>query len=83
MKLLTLMLKELIEIIEILQFRRYFKLGMSLHKLMCPVWQFFILLLFASREARKMAPYQYFLELASDLQLSFISTRISLGKSPE
>ena len=37
MKLLTLMLKELIERIEILQFRCYFKIGMSLHKLMCPV----------------------------------------------
>ena len=47
MKLLTLMLKELIEMIEILQFRCYFKLGMSLHKLMCPVQQFLILLLFA------------------------------------
>ena len=58
MKLLTSMLKELIEMIEILQFRCYFKLGMSLHKLMCAVLQFLILLLFASREARKIALYQ-------------------------
>ena len=57
MKLLTLMLKELIEMFEILQFPCYFKLGMSLQKLMCPVWQFLILLLFALREARKMALY--------------------------
>ena len=57
MKLLTLMLKELIKMIEILQFPCYFKLGMSLQKLMSPVWQFLILLSFASREARKMALY--------------------------
>ena len=35
MKLLTLMLKEFIEMIGILQFRCYFKFGMGLHKLMC------------------------------------------------
>ena len=35
MKLLTLTLKELIEMITILQFRCYFNFRMSLHKLMC------------------------------------------------
>ena len=35
MKLLTLMLKELIEMIKILQFRFYFKFRMSFHNLMC------------------------------------------------
>ena len=35
MKLLTLMLKELIEMIEIVQFRCYFKFGMGLYKLLC------------------------------------------------
>ena len=35
MKLLTLMLKELIEMTEILQFRCYFKFGMGLYKFMC------------------------------------------------
>ena len=35
MKLITFVLKELIEIIKILQFRCYFKFGMGLHKLAC------------------------------------------------
>ena len=52
------MLKELIEIIEILQFRCYLKFEMGLYKLMCKIkllWQLLLLLLFASREARKKA----------------------------
>ena len=35
MELVTLMMKELIEMIESLQFRCYFKFGMALYKLMC------------------------------------------------
>ena len=56
MKLLILMLKELIEMTEIMQFWCYFKFGMGLYKLMCKIlWQFLVLLLFASMEARKKA----------------------------
>ena len=58
MKLLTLMLKELIEMTAILPFRCYFKFGMGLYKLICKIkllCQFLVLLLFASREARKKA----------------------------
>ena len=35
MEPVTLMMKELIEMIESLQFRGYFKFGMGLYKLMC------------------------------------------------
>ena len=35
MELVTLMMKELIEMIESLQFRCYFKFEMGLYKLMC------------------------------------------------
>ena len=38
MELLTLTMKELIEMIESLQFRCYFKFGTGLYKLMCKNW---------------------------------------------
>ena len=58
MKLLTLMLNELNEMMKFLQVRCYYKFRMTLHKSICKIkllWQFSVLLFIASWEARKKA----------------------------